>query len=146
MDTSLRLLRMVWGALLFSIAMYIVIGELEGRNRGGVDTRMFQAIALLGVVTVAMIFAVRRFMVFRAQEMLASAPADAAALLRWRGGCIVTLALCEAVALYGFVLRMQGFTLSQVAPFYIGGLLLMIYFVPRRPASNDLGASASTVG
>ncbi len=146
MDTSVRLLRMVWGALLFSIVMYVVIGELSGRSHGGVDARMFQAIALLAVITVAMIFAVRRFMVIRAQEMLVSAPGDAAALLRWRGGSIVTLALCEAVALYGFVLRMQGFTLSQVAPFYIGGLLLMIYFVPRRPASNALGASASTLG
>ena len=146
MDTSLRILRIIWGALLTSIVFYTVVGELVGRTRQGVDTTMYKAIAVVAIITVAMILGVRRLMMQPALNLLAGNAPDAAALLRWRGASIVTMALCEAVALYGFVLRMQGFTLSQVAPFYVGGLLLLVYFGPRRPASNPLSASASTLG
>jgi len=146
METTLRLLRMVWSALLFSIVMYVLIGERVGPHRTALDPTIFRAIAFVAVATVGMIFAVRRMIVLRAAQTLAGQPADNAANLRWRGGYIVTFALCEAIALYGFVLRMQGFSLSQVAPFYFGGLLLMVYFGPRRPASNEVGAGVSTVG
>ncbi len=145
MNTSLRLLRIVWAALLVSIILYIAIGERVAR-RSVIDPVVFRAIAVVAVVTVAMIFIVRRVVVLRALAKLAGSPEDAPALLRWRGGYIATFALCEAVALYGFVLRMQGFTLSQVAPFYISGVVLMLYFGPRRPALNAAGASASTLG
>ena len=145
MNTSLRLLRIVWGALLLSIVFYIVVGERVAR-RTAIDPIIFRAIALVAVVTVAMIFVVRRMVVLRALGKLTASPEDAASLLRWRGGHIATFALCEAVALYGFVLRMQGFTLAQVAPFYISGLILMLYFGPRRPATNVVAASASTAG
>jgi len=146
MDTSLRLLRIVWGALLASVAMYVLVGEQVGRHHPTVDLMVFRMIAVVAIVTVGLIFGVRRVIVLRALQTLADRPDDAAAGMRWRGGYIITFALCEAIALYGFVLRILGFTLNQVAPFYIGGVLLLLYFGPRRPASNDLGASASTMG
>ncbi len=146
MNTSLKLLRMVWGALLVSILLYVLIGERAAHSRATLDPTMFRAIALVAILTVAILFMVRRVVVLRALRTLAGASNDSAALLRWRGGCIATFALCEAVALYGFVLRMQGFTLSQVAPFYISGMVLMVYFGPRRPASNAMAADASIAG
>ena len=143
MDTSLRLLRIVWAALLMAIAAYIVIGERVASSRPSASPLIFRAIALVAISTVVIIFVVRRLLVSRAVQALGKNPEDQPAFLRWRGGSIATFALCEAIALYGFVLRMQGFTLSQVAPFYISGLLLMVYFGPRRPVSNDMSASAS---
>jgi uncharacterized membrane protein len=66
--------------------------------------------------------------------------------MRWRAGLIITFALCLAVALLGLVLRILGASSSQATPFYLAGALLMLYFVPRRPASKELGASATTMG
>jgi hypothetical protein len=48
-----------------------------------------------------------------------------------RLGQIMTFALSEAIALLGFVLRLVGFSLSQVAPFYLAGILLRPFFNPR---------------
>lgn len=143
METSLRLLRIVWAALLMAIIAYIVIGERVASNRPSPDPIVFRMISLVAISSVVIIFGVRRIIVARAVQALGNNPEDQPAFMRWRGGSIATFALCEAIALYGFVLRMQGFTLSQVAPFYISGLLLMVYFGPRRPASNAMSASAS---
>ncbi|HVO62835.1 MAG TPA: hypothetical protein VMT53_18010 [Terriglobales bacterium] len=80
-----------------------------------------------------MIFVFRRMMVDKAAAALGSQPQDSSALARWRGGTIVTLVLCESVALFGFVLRMLGFSLSQAGTFYLAALVLMVFFLPRRP-------------
>jgi hypothetical protein len=94
---------------------------------------LLEVFALVCVTIVVMIFALGRIMVVKAAETLATRPDEPQALARWRGGYIVTLLLCEAVALFGFVLRMQGFTLPQVAIFYLASAVLMIFFVPKRP-------------
>jgi hypothetical protein len=123
--------------------VYVGIGEAVGPHHPGVNLIVFRAIALVSIVTIGIIFVVRRAIVSGAVQRLANNPADTMALQRWRGGSLATFAACEAVALYGFVLRMQGFTFSQVLPFYFGGFLLMLYFGPWKAVSNDLGASAS---
>jgi hypothetical protein len=35
--------------------------------------------------------------------------------------------------MFGLVLRLIGFSLSQVASFYIAGFILLLFFGPRRP-------------
>jgi hypothetical protein len=74
-------------------------------------------------------------MVLRAEEALVRNEQDALSLARWRSGYVLIYALCEAVALYGLVLRFMGFTLTQVAPFYVVGFVLLFFFSPRRPSS-----------
>jgi len=70
---------------------------------------------------------------------LATRPNDAATLSRWRAGHIMTYALSEAIAIFGLVLRIIGFSLSQVASFYIAGFILLLFFGPRRPVANQAG-------
>jgi F0F1-type ATP synthase membrane subunit c/vacuolar-type H+-ATPase subunit K len=79
---------------------------------------------------------VRRLFVLRAEVTLAAQPEDATALNRWRAGYIITYALCEAMALFGLVLRVLGFTLSEVTPFYLVGFVLILVFTPRRPPAE----------
>jgi hypothetical protein len=45
----------------------------------------------------------------------------------------MTYALSEAIAIFGLVLRLIGFSLSQVWSFYIAGIILLLFFGPRRP-------------
>jgi hypothetical protein len=75
-------------------------------------------------------------MVAPAEAVLRLQPDDAASTIRWRTGCIVTYALSEAVALFGLMLRITGFALSQVAVFYIAGILLLLFFSPRSRISE----------
>lgn len=46
------------------------------------------------------------------------------------------IALCEALAVFGIVLRFKGFALQQSLPFYAGGLVLLFFFSPRQPAAS----------
>lgn len=137
MEPARKTLKIVRGAMLVSIALYVFVGERIAKNPGALPANFYFALTLVAITTMGMIFAVRRLFVLRAEVTLAAQPDDSAALKRWFAGHIFTYALCEAVALFGFVLRVLGFTLSQVAPFYLAGFVLMLLFGPRRP-SNEI--------
>jgi hypothetical protein len=126
---------MVRIALLVSIALYVFLGERVGQSMAAAPNRnLYFVLTLVAITTVGMIFALRRLLVLRSEATLAAQPNDPAALNRWRSGYIITYALCEAVALFGLVLRILGFTLLQVAPFYLVGFVLMLFFRPRLPS------------
>jgi hypothetical protein len=135
MDTAKRTLNMIRAALIFAIAVYMFIGErVAAASTGPFNAMLFQALAVLAVVNVVLILIVRRSMVTPAMASLKTSPSDISALNRWRGGYIATYALCEAVALYGFVLRVLGFSYRMVVPFFLASFILMIFFSPRIPA------------
>lgn len=135
MESAVKLVKILRAGMLVSIALYGLVGELVAKPANQPrNIAVFNALTLLAVVMVAVIVVVRRSLVLRAEEALSSAPGDAAALNRWRGGYIVTYAICEAIALFGLVLRILGFTIAQVAPFYVAGIVLMLFFNPRLPS------------
>ena len=134
MEPQRKLLQAVRIALLVSIALYVFIGErIEQSTSGAPDRNFYFAITLFAITTVGMTFAVWRLFVLRSETTLADRAEDTTALKRWCRGYIFTYALCETVAMFGLVLRFMGFTLSEVAPFYVVGFALMLLFGPRRP-------------
>jgi hypothetical protein len=86
-----------------------------------------------GVALVGMIFVVRRTLVLRPAEDLASRPDDSISLSHWKSGYIATYVLCEALALLGLVLRFLGFSFQQSLPFYVASFVLLLFFAPREP-------------
>lgn len=133
------MLRIVRHALLTSVVLYVFIGESTGHYlTSPPDRNLYFALTLVALTTVGMIFAVRRLFVVRPEAVLAFQPEDTAALRRWRSGYVITYALCAAIALLGLLLRILGFALSEVVPFYLGGFVLMLLIGPRRP-SNEVG-------
>lgn len=133
MDASVKMLRVIQVAMLASIVLYVVIGERLGMVPRLSDPTMFYVLSMATVTIVGVILVVRRTLVAQSSGILRSRPNDAATLGRWRAGYVLTYALSEAIALFGLVLRMIGFSLSQVAPFYIAGFILLLFFGPRRP-------------
>jgi len=73
--------------------------------------------------------------VWRSAEALASHPDDSLTLSHWKSGYIATYSLCEALALFGLILRFLGCNFQQSLPFYIGGFVLLFFFGPREPVS-----------
>jgi hypothetical protein len=138
MVAARKIVQLIRIALLVSIALYVIIGERGGQISVAPPSRnLYFAITLVAITTVGMVFAVRRIFVLRSEATLAAQPEDSVALNRWRVGYIISYVLSETVALFGLVLRIQGgFTLSQVAPFYLVGFVLILLFGPRRPATS----------
>ena len=135
MDGAVRIVQMIRIAMMVSVALYVIVGEeLAHASQVAPDSTLYFGITLVAVVLVAMIVVLRRWFVVPAEAALAKQVEDRTALGRWQMGYIITYALSEAVALFGLVLRMIGFSLSQVATFYVVGLILMMFFGPRRPS------------
>jgi hypothetical protein len=133
MARSLKTLRTVQWALLLSILLYVAVGEVLGPRIHHVDPALSYVFSTLAVGIVGTIFVVRRTLVLRAASTLATQPDDDISLNQWKTGYIATYGLCEALALFGLVLRFRGSELQQSLLFYIGGFVLLFFFRPRQP-------------
>ena len=131
MESSFRLLRTVQVAMLISIGLYAFIAQGYGPAPREVSLAFFYSMVGLAAFMVGPILLVRRFIIGPAEDTLAGDSENAAALTGWRFGY-------EAVALYGVALRFIGVGFRQVVPFFLAGLMLMLFLGPRRP-SRGLG-------
>src|SRR5215467_8617039 len=95
----LKTLRLVQWSMLASILLCATLGQVAGPGARTVDPALSYLFSTLAVAVVGIIFVVRRTLVMRAGESLASQPEDALSLNHWRTGYLATYALCEALAL-----------------------------------------------
>src|ERR1039457_909940 len=117
MTKALKMLRAVRWAMLASIVLYGIAGELAGPVPRLVDPTLSYLFTTLAVAVVGIIFVVRRTLVLRAAESLATRPDDSFILTHWRTGYLATYALCEALALFGLILRFLGYNFEQSASY-----------------------------
>lgn len=92
---------------------------------------ILRALTVVAISIVILIFVMRRIQVLPAESVLQINPEDAKGLARWRQGYLVTYTLSLSIALYGLVLHFFGFPLSKVAPFFLAGFALIVFFGPR---------------
>ena len=135
MNQAMRTLRAVQWTMLASVLLYGILGETAGPGPRGVDPAVSYVFTTLSVAIIGVIFVVRRTLVLRAAASLAAHPDDSISLNQWRTGYLTTYALCEALAIFGIVLRFLGGNLQQSLPYYIGGFALLFFFRPRQPVS-----------
>jgi cytochrome b561 len=134
MIKALQTLRMVQWLMLASIVLYGIVGEVAGPVPRGVDQTLSYLFATLTVAIVGAIFVVRRTLVFQAAESLVAHPEDKLSLDHWRTGYIATYCLCEALALFGLILRFRGSPVEASVYYYLGSFILLLFFWPRQPA------------
>jgi F0F1-type ATP synthase membrane subunit c/vacuolar-type H+-ATPase subunit K len=137
MTRALKTLRAVQWSMLVSILLYVALGETLAPRAYRLEPVLSYVFSTLAVGIVGTIFVVRRTLVSRAAAELASHPDDNVSLNHWRTGYIMTYALCEALALFGLILRFRGSELQQSVLFYLGGFVLLFFFRPRQPASES---------
>lgn len=138
MNRALNTLRAVQWAMLASILLYALVGELVGPRVRGMNPSLSYIFTTLGVAMVGIIFVVRRTLVLRAAASLATQPEDLISLNHWRTGYLATYALCEALALFGLVQRFLGSGLQQSVPYYLGGFILLFFFRARQPVDAQV--------
>ena len=136
MESAIKVIRAVQIAMLVSVILYVAVGEGIGSVPRLNNPVLFYVLSLVTITIVGVILVVRRTLVLQSAAALATRPNDTATLNRWRAGHIMTYALSEAIAIFGLVLRLIGFSLSQVWSFYIAGFILLLFFGPRRPVSE----------
>lgn len=129
MGAALRTVRLIQIAMLASIGICAVAGEVAGA-RLSVNANTLYAISFASISLVGAILVVRKTWVLQSEEELKERPGDAALVARWKTGYIVTYVLCEALAVFGLLLRVMGFPLVQVWPYYAGSAALMLLFWP----------------
>ncbi len=122
-------------AMLASILVYAFIGYRAPRRVASAPPILY-SLMILSVACVGSIRFFRRRFVSSSELVLVTQADDPAALGRWRAGYIVIWALCEAIILYGLLLRFLGSSFVQVLPFLIAGFTLLLFFSPRRPAES----------
>jgi hypothetical protein len=130
------MLRIVRWTMLGSILLYAVIGEVIGTGARAADPSLSYGFSTASVAIVGLIFVLRRTLVLRSSEDLASRPDDPVTLGHWRSGYIATYALCEALALFGLIQRFMGFNFQQSLLYYVGGFALLSFFGPREPLNS----------
>ena len=137
MGPAVRLVRQVQIAMLVSIALYLVAGERLARTLAHHPANaLFHALSFISISIVGATVVVRRTLVLGSEALLKETPDDTLAATRWRTGYLILYVLCEALGVFGLILRMAGFTLANVWGFYLGGVLLLLLYSPRAPRSE----------
>ena len=128
---SMKNLQVIRIAMLVSVAFYGVIATLLPAS-GEPNPTVFYAFTGIAVVEVAGIFVMRRTLISPWQTGAMPQPEEGKVSVKPATALIIIYCLSEAVAVYGLVLHFLGFSLSQVAPFFLAGMVLLFFFEPRR--------------
>jgi|SRR5579864_92977 len=131
-ETSLRQLRIIHATMLISIVLYAFI-SLRAPLRPAPQPVVLYGVAAVCVADLGVILVLRSKLLPHQRPISSSEPDPKILVANWRSACIVTWALCEAIALFGLVLRYMGFAMREAALFFVAGFLLMLLFAPRRP-------------
>jgi F0F1-type ATP synthase membrane subunit c/vacuolar-type H+-ATPase subunit K len=126
--------RMMQGAMLFSIVLYAFVAETVLKQR----TEEQEPASILPLLIWPALFCAVGAIVIRlkyleaAQDAVRSGPANNAALGKLQSLHIVMFAFGEAVALFGFVWRFLGGDLTGAIVFYVAGAALILFGSPSR--------------
>lgn len=130
---TLRLLRLLYVALVLSMVLYPFVAETIARPERAPNPFIFAGLLFESVAVAGAGIWFQLARVRPALETLQLRPDDLAALQAWRTGSVVCAVLFESIVLIGFILRFLGGTLAQSAVFYIGGIALMFTYWPHEP-------------
>jgi len=103
---------------------------------------ILRALSLVAIIHAILIFIVRRIFVGRAENVLEGQPEDRKALSRLRGGYIVIYTISLSIALYGLCLHFFGFRMGPVLPFFVAGILPIIFLGPKTIPSPGLNSGS----
>ena len=135
--SAARLVRQFQIAMLVSIALYAVAGEmLAGKLAHDPANALFHALSFISISIVGATVVIRRTLVLPSEGLLKERSDDSMAVARWRTGYLFLYALCELLGVFGLILRMSSFALGNVWGFYVGGFVLLWLFSPRAPRAE----------
>src|SRR5882762_6310090 len=100
MGAALRTIRLIQIAMLVSVGIFVVVGEMAGHHLN-INAKALYAISFASISLVGAILVVRKTLVLQSEAELRQKPGDPVMIARWKTGYVVTYALCEALGLFG---------------------------------------------
>src|SRR5262249_25151365 len=97
---------------------------------------------VLGVVCLSEVgigLFLRKNFITASEVLLLKDPSDQGALAKWRRGNLLSFVLAETVTLFGVVLKFMVFDWRILAAFFAGGLILLLFWMPRKIQAMQRG-------
>ena len=143
-ERGMTVLKIIWIAMLASLAAYLVIGHLAAPNVPlSVNAKTFASLRMalyaIGLVTLIAAGYVRRLMLGGINRFDGSTPAPrSAAIQKYTSAVIISLALCESVGIYSLVPFLLGkHTLDLYLLLGISAAA-MIYYRPNKEEMSPI--------
>jgi len=132
-EQQFRAVRLIAMAMLVTIPLYAVVGEIAGPAQPG-DFAIYRLVFFVVSATAGLMgFQLRARMISDTEDILRRTPDDEAAAQRWAGAHIAASGMAEVIGVCGLALRLVGGTLLESLPFYVIAMGLMLAWMPRRP-------------
>jgi hypothetical protein len=144
-ENKLLVMWIIWGAMVGSLVIYIVLCNLIGdqiRQPVGPEfplVLMSKILFGIGIVTLIAIHFIRRFILGKpsgspgAVPISQPSPQDPAeSYAKYTNAMIISLALCESVGIYGLILFFLGDSFQTMYTFMIISAAGMFYYRPKR--------------
>jgi len=131
-DGTLRWLRIWYSVMLIAIVLYVIVSERAQHQLIDMNRAFLAGLGVVAAILVGIAFYVQVKVIRPALEILQAKP-DPAAMASWRSASLASYVIAEAIVLFGLCLRFLGGARTMSIPFYIVGLVLMLFLFPRRP-------------
>jgi hypothetical protein len=134
LPATARVARKVWAVMIASIPL--VVGFVESHNPPKpriISPTFIWYIRALAIMCALCWLFLRSSYMRKTWRLLREDPNQTGSIKRFQVGYITCFVLSEAIVLYGINLRFYGARLDGALPFYVGGLLLMLFSMPRNP-------------
>ena len=144
MNRTMMTLKIIWGAILMSLAFYLAAGLLATPSMpSAIGSEAFAALRriLYGLAIAALVAAryIRRLILAGKSRDVGSAQAQPTSpMQRYTSAVIVTLALSESVGIFGLVLCLLGKNSSDLYLLLGISAAAMIYYRPRKEELKSL--------
>ena len=144
-ENKLLVMWIIWGAMVGSLVIYIVICNLIGEQIRRPVGPEFPLVLLrnilfgIGIVALIATHYIRKFILKKPSGGLGSVPTSQPATQdlakiyeKYTVAMIISLALCESVGIYGLVLFFLGISFQAMYTFMIISAVGMFYYRPKR--------------
>lgn len=132
MLSTFQRLRLIHTAFVFTWFMYIGLVVYLQLPEKPVPPVIPVALGVAAVSSISVARILRQKLLVEPARTLVSDPENAPILRRWVSGNIVSFAFAESIVLFGVVLRFLGERWRVAAIFFGAGLLLLLFWAPRK--------------
>ncbi len=149
MDRGLMTMKIIWSAMLMSLAVYLVVGLVVAPNMpstftGDTFATLRMALYLLGIATLIAARYIRKLILGREGRSVGPAQAQPSSLMAiYTSAVIASLAMCESVGIYGLVLFFLGRNSTDLYLLLGISAAAMVYYRPRKEELAGLSREGS---
>lgn len=133
MDQSMQKLRVLFLVFFIMIVLLVVAGESVPAPENLYPKGLTLLLGFAALADLVTGFFLRTSMLDPARETLRRNPSDPAAIRAWNSGYVLSFAIAESVAMFGFAVRLLTGSIDLAFPFYVVSATALIRWMPRRP-------------